>query len=304
MERARNFLFTINNYTPEDELLLRSIDCKWIIAGKEVGDSGTPHLQGAIVLENVSSIRALSKKLPRASIRVQSGSPAENRAYCSKSDPEPYERGVCPVSSLDKGKKEKRRWADAFTAVQEGRIGDVPKDILCTRLKSIEYAVQRHAHSLCETSTLTEWRHEWRYGETGTGKSETARLENPGAFIKDPTERWWDGYTNQETVIIEDFDKYQVKQGGDMKRWLDKYPFQAPVKGGYLLIRPKKIVVTSNYTVREIWADEQTAGPIERRVRVIHHLPWLVSRVGGGQNQSNIGSPGRDERVEPAAATP
>jgi len=88
-----------------------------------------------------------------------------------------------------------------------------------------------------------------------------------------------------------------------MKRWLDKYPFQAPVKGGYMLIRPKKIVVTSNYTVREIWSDEQTAGPIERRVRVIHHLPWLVSRVGV-QNQSNIGSPGRDERVEPAVANP
>nr|WAE42391.1 MAG: replication associated protein [Cressdnaviricota sp.] len=283
MSRSRNFIFTINNYTPEDEQSVADIECKWIIAGKEVAPTtGTPHLQCAIVVSSPTSIRALSKRLPRAAIRVMDGTPEQSRTYCSKSDTAPYERGVCPISNVEKGNKEKRRWADAFSAVQENRLDDVPKDILCTKLKSVEYAVQRVKQTKTDLSTLTEWLHEWRYGETGTGKSETARADNPGAYIKDPTKDWWDGYNGEEVVIIEDFDKYQVKQGGDMKRWLDKYPFQAPIKGGYLLIRPKKIVVTSNYRVEEIWSDEQTVGPILRRVKVIHHVPWLISGSSGG----------------------
>lgn len=282
MSRSRNFVFTINNYTEADEQLVRDIECKWIIAGKEVAPTtGTPHLQCAIVVPSPTSIRALSKLLPRAAIRVMEGTPEQSKVYCSKSalggGEDPYERGVCPISNIAKGAKEKRRWDDAFSAVQENRLDDVPKDILCTKLKSVEYAVQRVKQTKTDLSPLTEWLHEWRYGVTGTGKSETARSENPGAYIKDPTKEWWDGYAGESTVIIDDFDKYQVKQGGDMKRWLDKYAFKAPVKGGYLDIRPKKVVVTSNYHPSEIWTDEQTLGPILRRVKIVHHVPWLVS---------------------------
>lgn len=303
MSRTRNFLFTINNYTEQDEQLIRDIPCRWIIAAKEVAPStGTPHLQCAIVVPSPTSIRALSRSLPRASIRVMDGTPEQNRTYCSKSDTAPYERGECPISNSAKGNKEKRRWDDAFTAVQEGRLEDVPKDILCTKLKSVEYAVQRVQQSKTDLSILTEWQHEWRYGSSGTGKSETARLENPGAFIKDPQTVWWDGYKGEACVIIDDFDKYQVAQGGMMKRWLDKYPFQAQVKGGYITIRPRKVVVTSNYTIQEIWPEDKTLEPILRRVKIIHHVPWLISGSSGGSKSKNIGSPGRDERVEPRRA--
>lgn len=289
MSRGTNFLFTINNYTPEDEQLVRDIECKWIIAGKEIAPgTGTPHLQCAIVVPAATSVRALSKKLPRASIRIMDGTPGQNRLYCSKTavGDDLYERGKCPISNAEKGNKEKRRWADAFSAVQENRLDDVPKDILCTKLKSIEYAVQRVKQTKTPLCSLNELEHEWRYGVTGTGKSEGAREQHPGAYIKDPTKEWWDKYDFEEVVIIDDFDKYQVKQGGDMKRWLDKYPFKAQVKGGYLDIRPKKIIVTSNYHPSEIWSDEQTLGPILRRVKVIHHVPWLVS----GKNQQKSGA--------------
>jgi len=70
-------------------------------------------------------------------------------------------------------------------------------------------------------------------------------------------------------VIIDDFDKFQVKQGGDMKRWLDRYAFQAQFKGGYLFIRPRKIIVTSQYRPSEIWDDEKTVDAITRRVFIL-----------------------------------
>jgi hypothetical protein len=46
---ARSFVFTINNYSEKNVENLRAIPCKAIICGKEVGEQGTPHIQGAIV---------------------------------------------------------------------------------------------------------------------------------------------------------------------------------------------------------------------------------------------------------------
>lgn len=97
------------------------------------------------------------------------------------------------------------------------------------------------------------------------GQSESLVEVYNGTYIKEPNDKWWDGYVGQELVIIDDFDKYNLKQSGDMKRWLDIYPFQAQTKGGMSMIRPKKIVVTSNYHPDEIWDDELTRGAIVRR---------------------------------------
>lgn len=44
---------------------------------------------------------------------------------------------------------------------------------------------------------------EWHWGASGTGKSRGVRERYPGAFIKS-NDKWWDGYDNEDVVIIEE----------------------------------------------------------------------------------------------------
>jgi len=228
---------------------------------------------------NQKQLKALKKYSARAHWEVARGTPKQAAEYCEK-DGDVFEKGDRPLSQKEKGDGEKRRWDEAFVAVKENRIEDVPNDIKCKHLKSLEYAVKRQCMSKRNLETIDgEMEHEWYYGATGCGKTSMAKAAHPDAYIKDPTTQWWDGYTGQDVVIIDDFDKFQVKQGGDMKRWLDRYAFQAQFKGGYELMRPRKIIVTSQYTPQEIWDDEKTVDAIMRRVKItrvsgfIHQAP-------------------------------
>jgi len=268
MERSRNFCFTLNNYSTEEVESIKLWDCKYLIFGKELGKEETPHLQGYVSFANAKTLTSLKKLSARAHWEIARGTPKQASEYCEK-DGDVFEKGTRPLSQIEKGALEKDRWATAFQCVKEGRIEDLDPEIKCNRLKQIEYAVEREACSKRKLDTLDgDFEHEWYYGPSGTGKSRRAREENPGAYIKDPQERWWDGYAGEEVVIIDDFDKFQVKQGGDMKRWSDRYAFRAPIKNGYTMMRPKKIIVTSQYMPDQIWDDPETVDAIHRRFKL------------------------------------
>lgn len=278
MSRARSFCFTLNNYGPTDlnDICFRMVDCKYLVVGHEVGENGTPHLQGFVSFENARSFKHLKALLPRAHIEIKCANSTFKQAsdYCKK-DGHFHEQGELPKDPSAKGVDEKARWASIIALAEAGDWDTIKEEYpveYATKLRMLEYLHAKRPRELVECAAP----HQWIYGPPGTGKSRMARDKNPGAFIKDPTEKWWDGYDDEEVVIIDDFDKFQVKQGGDMKRWLDRYPFQAQVKGGYCKVRPVKIIVTSNYHPSEIWDDAVTVQAILRRVELVHLvLPWV-----------------------------
>lgn len=88
MAQSKYWCFTLNNFTDDDisSLLSHYPDkFSYIIFGKEIGEQGTPHLQG--YLESVSRIRrtALSSLLgTRFHLERRKGTPAQAADYCRK----------------------------------------------------------------------------------------------------------------------------------------------------------------------------------------------------------------------------
>ncbi len=56
----------------------------YICWSKEVGENGTPHLQGYLQLETRKRRGWLSKRMTKCYLTPSKGTPEENRAYCSK----------------------------------------------------------------------------------------------------------------------------------------------------------------------------------------------------------------------------
>lgn len=92
-----NFCFTLNNYTEENINFINTIDCKYIIYGKETGENNTPHLQGFIVLHKRLAVSKVLKILPNeCHVEICKGSAKQNITYYKKQN-EFVERGTAPV---------------------------------------------------------------------------------------------------------------------------------------------------------------------------------------------------------------
>lgn len=74
-------------------------------------------------------------------------------------------------------------------------------------------------------------------------------------------------------MLIDDWDKDCKLPAVFLKAWGDRYEFRAETKGSSLTIRPKAIVVTSNWSIRDCFPERQDYEAIERRFRVIHGAP-------------------------------
>ena len=59
----RNFCWTLNNFLDDEIKVLKDLSCKYIVFGKEIGATGTPHLQGYVEFKNACSFSALKKRI-------------------------------------------------------------------------------------------------------------------------------------------------------------------------------------------------------------------------------------------------
>jgi hypothetical protein len=270
-KRSRNWIFVINNWTPGDYMEVQSLqeNCTYVICGKETGDSGTPHLQGYVRFKNPRTGSGLSRLLARAHWEIALGTPLENFAYCSK-DGDFEEWGTRPLSPKEKGNQEKQRWLDARDAAIHGEIDSIPADIFVRHygaIRSIMKDYMKPAEDLEGDEDLKVGL--WIHGPAGVGKSSYARERYPNAYKKN-INKWWDGYRGEESVIIDDWDPNHAVLRSHLKVWTDRYAFTAEIKGSSMSIRPKTVVITSQYPIEACFPDIESQQAIRRRCEVMH----------------------------------
>lgn len=95
--RSRGWCFTTNNYDDDDIIDVLNTDADYICFGLEVGEQGTPHIQGYLHWNNPISFSTVKGLLNKSHIEKAGGTPQQNIDYCSK-DNDFYEFGDRPIS--------------------------------------------------------------------------------------------------------------------------------------------------------------------------------------------------------------
>jgi len=269
-------VFTWNNYAEDTEDLLEKElvpICKYVVFGKEVGESGTPHLQGYAQLKKRTAV----SQLPRWPWHTAAarGTPEQASQYCKK-DGDFKEFGTLSTAAKG-GLMEKERWSNAVALACEGRLEELKEEE--PKMFVQHYSTWQRLRkdymtppTDCDSTTGL-----WLYGVSGCGKSRSARQAAANLsvtyYVKN-CNKWWDNYKGEPVVIMDDVDKTHSVLGHHLKIWADRYAFQAEIKGSAMSIRPKCLVVTSQYTIEDIWEDEETREALKRRFRVVHLLTY------------------------------
>ena len=82
--KRRDYLFFVKNYTQEEYDCLMNMECKYIVLGKEVEESGEIVLRGYIYFRCPRVFRGIKTIIPRIELDEMKKKSKENFDYCSK----------------------------------------------------------------------------------------------------------------------------------------------------------------------------------------------------------------------------
>lgn len=263
--RMRNVVATLNNYASEEWNVLTSEaffnkHCTYLIIAKEIAPTTrTPHLQMYFEFKNAKRFSTLKELIPRAYFASRRGTALQASDYCKKtaSGDNLVERGEL----TQQGKR--NDWAETIEDLKHGEsilsvLDERPHHLPCINaLKTYQ------RETLGVPMDRPAMRYIWIYGKSQVGKSALVR----GMFGKldtyaKPSGRWFDGYTKQKIIWLEDFvgdthEQTPTLERDMMLKLCDPYQLSLPIKGGYVPCAAKLVVITSNYHPSEVFKHDQ-----------------------------------------------
>lgn len=266
---ARSFVFTL--YAPEElsdaaqqEYLTgrattwtRDLpeDVRFLVLQLERGNTGNRlHLQGYLQCRSPQRFSRLHRLLdPRLALDESHGSADANLAYCTKEDTRvdgPWQAGTMvgqgKRSDLDAlkesiyaGKSDAYLWENHFSCMAKYR--NVATTCRAVRIRAATAGTPAGSEPpLKPLSVYVYW------GLPGSGKTRRAIYESDYGVLCSATKDriWFDNYEPGRDIILDEFDgEIPINE---LKRLLDVYPVELPVKGSHVPRDCKRIFVTSN----------------------------------------------------------
>lgn len=262
MSQARFWLLTIPH---ADFLPYRPPTVDYIVGQLERGgDTGFLHWQILVHFARKIRLRGVKSVFGNSAHAEPSRSDAA-REYVWKEDTR-VEGTQFELGDLPMRRGHSCDWEAVRENAKRGRLDDIPGDIYCRLYGNLKRIAVDHMEPVgVERNIHVYW------GRTGTGKSRRAWDEaGLQAYPKDPRSKFWDGYSGQEHVVIDEF-----RGGIDIShilRWFDRYPVVVEIKGSSVVLRAKSIWITSNLDPR-LWypdLDEETKAALLRRLNITH----------------------------------
>lgn len=257
-------------------------DIKYCCYAKEFGKQGvTPHIQGYTIFTRRYAYNKLFKDWHvnnKVFIQETKKSETANFIYIAKEGVEFHEFGTRP--KIQEGEKNQK--VDVGELIRLARLGQMDKIVelspsLYLRQRS---AFERLAHEAVRPVPFVK-SNLWLVGSSGAGKSWFANQFNANSCYNKPPSKWWCGYTDQETVIIDDIDRSNAAAlGYNLKIWGDRYNILAEVKGGSVYLKHKNIIVTSNYRINDLYEDHDLRMALHRRYKEIEVFEVRETPIG------------------------
>lgn len=260
---SKTWVYTLNNYTDKDIEQLKSFTVSKHRSCKEVGEGGTPHLQGAITFKRAYRIKQLKKLNERIHWEQAKVKDAEN--YCTKGEI------IIDENNVWQGQRNDLRNI-VETLKQTKKIRTTAREHPETYVKYHKglHALNKELQPRIEEFTKPEVN--VYIGKPGSGKTRKVYSKEKEVYnVPEPIngQIWFDGYEGQEAILLDDF--YGWVKYHTLLQWLDGYPMQLPVKGSTVWRNWRRVYITSNKEPDE-WYNREEIEALQRRITNIETI--------------------------------
>jgi len=273
--RARAWVWTLNNPCQDDgdriEGAFEANECVLAnVVGKEVGESGTSHLQGCTYFKSLKSMQQVKDlfEAPSMHLEKMQGTWTQASDYCKKDGDILCDHGEGPqqgkrndIVAFREEIKSGKRTIDLLDAMPQ-MLAKFPRFYNLAR----ETYQKEKARKYRDVKTTVLW------GLGGTGKTARAVGSTDDHYLwSDYEHRWWDGYEGEDTLIMDDF--YGGVPWSQFLRILDGHRYRIKVKGGFVYANWTKVFITSNDHPNEWYREhDMTQAQFARRIHEVVHL--------------------------------
>ena len=294
--QGKRWCFTINHPTSadsfwENEAFLRA-NFQYIVLQDEIGEQGTPHIQGFAILKTKKRGTWLQTHCTRRGhYEIARGTNQQAADYCKKDDTHQpdslrFEWGQLPERAA--APKHQERLQEAMEEVEILKAGyKRPAEVGASTLLMPGYI---QAYKLLTQTAMGPWRPDLKIitiiGPPGCGKSYSLfkHFPNAGRACYGNGGLWWSNPT-ADVLLIEEFNgQIQLQK---LLQLLDPYPQQIEFKGGMAPVCAHVIAITSNVTPDKWYrvSDFDTADDSGKRSLSIQAL---YDRIGFAKDEKQI----------------
>nr|QJI53464.1 MAG: replication-associated protein [Cressdnaviricota sp.]QJI53727.1 MAG: replication-associated protein [Cressdnaviricota sp.]QKN88860.1 MAG: replication-associated protein [Cressdnaviricota sp.]QKN88863.1 MAG: replication-associated protein [Cressdnaviricota sp.] len=273
--KGKRWCFTINN--PETERPTWNPDTmEYLIWELEVGEQGTPHIQGFVHFKKDRVTLAGIKKIisARGNYRLADGSDIQNQKYCSKARTEtmtdweehgkPSEKGQGHRTDLDK----------ATAMIAEGAtLREVATMHMSTFVRYSAGLAMLRNHVSDPDRSKRNVRSVVLWGNTATGKTHRVRMQYPMVYLVRPGRGPFDTYDNELTIMFDEF-KPEDWPITEMNMYLDVWPCSLNCRYFNKVAAWTRIFICSNIDPADWWPNEpiRVRDAFFRRINVIYQV--------------------------------